>query len=60
MPQVPNTYSFGAPTYFINFTSWDAEEDTEHVDSWFDKKASLGNNFPNKNGLQELFKAKHP
>jgi targeting protein for Xklp2 len=60
MSQDSNTYSFDAPTYFINFTSWDAEEDTENVDSLFDKKASLENNFPRKNGLQELFKAKHP
>jgi hypothetical protein len=51
MSQVSNTYSFDASTYFINFTSWNAEEYTEHVDSWFDKKASLGNNFPGKNGL---------
>jgi targeting protein for Xklp2 len=60
MSQDSNTYSFDAPTYFINFTSWDAKEDTENVDSLFDKKASLENNFPRKNWLQEIFKAKHP
>jgi hypothetical protein len=51
MSQVSNTYSFDALIYFNNFTSWDAEEDTEHVDSWFDMKVSLGNNFSGKNGL---------
>uniref|UniRef100_A0A8C0WFK1 Aurora-A binding domain-containing protein n=1 Tax=Castor canadensis TaxID=51338 RepID=A0A8C0WFK1_CASCN len=55
MSQVSNTYFFDASMYFINFTSGDAEEDTENVDSWFDKKASLENNFSGKNGLQELF-----
>jgi targeting protein for Xklp2 len=58
MSQVSNTYFFDALMYFINFTSWDAEEDTEHVDSWFDKKASLGNNFPGKMGYESFFKAK--
>jgi hypothetical protein len=37
MSQVTTTYSFDAPTDFINFTSLDAEEDTENVDSWFGK-----------------------
>jgi targeting protein for Xklp2 len=58
MSQVSNTYFFDASMYFINFTSGDAEEDTENVDSWFDKKASLENNFSGKNGLQELFQSK--
>jgi targeting protein for Xklp2 len=49
MSQVLNTYSFDASMYFINFTSLNAEEDTENVDSWFDKKANLENNFPGKN-----------
>ncbi|XP_020027553.1 targeting protein for Xklp2 isoform X2 [Castor canadensis] len=58
MSQVTTTYSFDAPTDFINFTSLDAEEDTENVDSWFDKKANVENNFPGKNGLEELFQSK--
>ena len=37
MSQVPTTYSFDAPTDFINFSSLDAEEDTENIDSWFGK-----------------------
>jgi targeting protein for Xklp2 len=44
--------------YFINFTSLDAEVDTENIDSWFDKKANLENNFPGKNGLRELCQSK--
>jgi targeting protein for Xklp2 len=44
--------------YFINFTSLDAEEDTENEDSWVDKKANLEKNFPGKNGLGEIFQSK--
>jgi targeting protein for Xklp2 len=58
MSQVSNTYSFDAPTQFINFTSLDAEVDTENIDSWFDKKANLENNFPGKNVLEEIFQSK--
>jgi targeting protein for Xklp2 len=58
MSQVSNTYSFDDLKYFINFASLDAEEDTENVDPWFDKKASLQDNFPGKNGLGELFQSK--
>jgi targeting protein for Xklp2 len=36
----------------------DVEEDTENVDSWFDRKSSLENNFPGKNGLGEIFQSK--
>ncbi|CAO2578286.1 Targeting protein for Xklp2 [Lemmus lemmus] len=55
MSQVTTTYSFDAPTNFINFSSLDAEEDTENIDSWFDEKASLENKFLGKNGIGELF-----
>ncbi|XP_041526360.1 targeting protein for Xklp2 isoform X2 [Microtus oregoni] len=55
MSQVKTTYSFDAPTNFINFSSLDAEEDTENIDSWFDEKASLENKFLGKNGIGELF-----
>lgn len=53
MSQVPTAYSFDAPTVFINFSSLDAEEDTENIDSWFDEKANLENN-----GKTSLRKAK--
>ncbi|XP_029417632.1 targeting protein for Xklp2 isoform X2 [Nannospalax galili] len=58
MSQVTATYSFDAPTDFINFSSLDAEEDTENVDSWFEEKANLENKFLGKNGLGELFQGK--
>ncbi|XP_042550621.1 targeting protein for Xklp2 isoform X2 [Dipodomys spectabilis] len=58
MSQITTPYSFDAPSDFINFTSLDAEEDTENVDSWFDKKANLENKFPGNNGIGELFSAK--
>nr|XP_045013157.1 targeting protein for Xklp2 isoform X2 [Jaculus jaculus] len=41
MSQVTTPYSFDAPTDFINFSSWDAEEDTENVDAWFDCPRAL-------------------
>ncbi|XP_042132428.1 targeting protein for Xklp2 isoform X2 [Peromyscus maniculatus bairdii] len=58
MSQVTTTYSFDAPTNFINFSSLDAEEDTENVDSWFEEKANLENSFLRKKGLGELFQGK--
>ncbi|XP_069863113.1 targeting protein for Xklp2 isoform X1 [Dipodomys merriami] len=58
MSQITTPYSFDAPSDFINFTSLDAEEDNENVDSWFDKKANLENKFPGNNGIGELFSAK--
>ncbi|ERE71429.1 targeting protein for Xklp2 [Cricetulus griseus] len=58
MSQVTTTYSFDAPTNFINFSSLDAEEDTENVDSWFEEKANLGNKLLGKNGIEELFQGK--
>ncbi|XP_059117628.1 targeting protein for Xklp2 isoform X1 [Peromyscus eremicus] len=58
MSQVTTTYSFDAPTNFINFSSLDAEEDTENVDSWFEEKANLENNFLRKKGIGELFQGK--
>lgn len=37
MSQVKTSYSYDAPTDFINFTSLDDEEDTQNIDSWFGK-----------------------
>lgn len=37
MSQVKASYSYDAPTDFINFTSLDDEEDTQNIDSWFGK-----------------------
>lgn len=58
MSQVTTTYSFDAPSDFINFSSLDAEEDTENVDSWFEEKANLENKCPGKSGIGELFQGK--
>ncbi|CAH6777074.1 targeting protein for Xklp2 isoform X2 [Phodopus roborovskii] len=59
MSQVTTTtYSFDAPTNFINFSSLDAEEDTENVDSWFEEKANLGSKILGKNGIGEFFQGK--
>ncbi|XP_028630795.1 targeting protein for Xklp2 isoform X2 [Grammomys surdaster] len=58
MSQVQTTYSFDAPTDFINFSSLDAEEDTENVDSWFDEKANLENKFLWQSGIGEPFQGK--
>ncbi|KAM5177353.1 targeting protein for Xklp2 isoform 3-T6 [Callospermophilus lateralis] len=57
MSQVTTTYSFDAPSDFINFTSLDDEEDSENIDSWFDEKANLENKYPG-NGTGELFQSK--
>lgn len=59
MSQVPTTYSFDAPTDFINFSSLDAEEDTENIDSWFDEKANLENKFLRQRGIGEPFQGKN-
>lgn len=37
MSQVTTSYSYDAPTDFINFTSLNDEEDTQNIDSWFGK-----------------------
>lgn len=37
MSHVKTSYTFDAPTEFINFTSLDDEEDSENVDLWFGK-----------------------
>ncbi|XP_005384948.1 PREDICTED: targeting protein for Xklp2 isoform X2 [Chinchilla lanigera] len=58
MSHIKNSYSFDAPSDFINFTSLDYEEDTENIDSWFEEKASLENKFLGKNGTGELFQNK--
>lgn len=55
MSQVKTSYSYDAPTDFINFTSLDDEEDTQNIDSWFDEKANLENKFPGKNVTGVLF-----
>ncbi|XP_055963869.1 targeting protein for Xklp2-like [Sorex fumeus] len=49
MSQLKTSYSYDAPSDFINFTSLVDEEDTENIDSWFDEKANLENKFPGKN-----------
>lgn len=54
MSQAKAAYSFDAPTDFINFTSLD-DEDAQNVDSWFEKKANLENEFSGKNGIGGLF-----
>ncbi|KAM5304228.1 targeting protein for Xklp2 isoform 3-T4 [Glossophaga mutica] len=59
MSQVKASYSYDAPTDFINFTSLDDEEDTQNVDSWFEEKANLEIKFPGKNGTG-LFPDKTP
>lgn len=60
MAQVPTAYSFDAPTDFINFSSLDAEEDTENIDSWFDEKANLENKFLRQSGIGEPFRGRRP
>ncbi|XP_053527278.1 targeting protein for Xklp2 isoform X3 [Artibeus jamaicensis] len=59
MSQVKASYSYDAPTDFINFTSLDDEEDTQNIDSWFEEKANLEIKFPGKNGTG-LFPDKTP
>ncbi|XP_036899710.1 targeting protein for Xklp2 isoform X3 [Sturnira hondurensis] len=54
-----SSYSYDAPTDFINFTSLDDEEDTQNIDSWFEEKANLEIQFPGKNGTG-LFPDKTP
>ncbi|XP_059980542.1 targeting protein for Xklp2 isoform X3 [Lagenorhynchus albirostris] len=60
MSQVTTSYSYDAPTDFINFTSLNDEEDTQNIDSWFEEKANLENKFPGKNGTGGLFQSKTP
>ncbi|XP_049554770.1 targeting protein for Xklp2 isoform X3 [Orcinus orca] len=60
MSQVTTSYSYDAPTDFINFTSLNDEEDTQNIDSWFEEKANLENKFPGKNGTGGLFQNKTP
>ena len=60
MSQVTTSYSYDAPTDFINFSSLADEEDTQHIDSWFDEKANLENKFPGKDGTGGLFQGKTP
>ncbi|XP_065748292.1 targeting protein for Xklp2 isoform X2 [Phocoena phocoena] len=60
MSQVTTSYSYDAPTDFINFTSLNDEEDTQNIDSWFEEKANLENKFPGKNGTGGLFQDKTP
>lgn len=55
MSQLKTSYSYDAPSDFINFTSLDDEEDTENIDSWFDEKANLENKFSGKNWTRGLF-----
>ncbi|KAM8920550.1 targeting protein for Xklp2 isoform 3-T6 [Lycaon pictus] len=60
MSQVKTSYSYDAPTDFINFTSLDDEEDAQNIDSWFEEKANLENKFSGKNGIAGLFQDKTP
>ncbi|XP_057385607.1 targeting protein for Xklp2 isoform X3 [Balaenoptera acutorostrata] len=60
MSQVTTSYSYDAPTDFINFTSLNDEEDTQNIDSWFEEKANLESKFPGKNGTGGLFQGKTP
>ncbi|KAK2500757.1 hypothetical protein MC885_005849 [Smutsia gigantea] len=60
MSQVKISYSYDAPTDFINFTSLDNEEDPQNIDSWFEEKANLENKFPGKNGTGGIFQGKTP
>ncbi|XP_042639550.1 targeting protein for Xklp2 [Orycteropus afer afer] len=60
MSQVTTSYSFDAPTDYINFTSLNDEEDNRNVDSWFEEKANLENTFLVKNGTGGLFQGKTP
>ncbi|XP_017509194.3 targeting protein for Xklp2 isoform X1 [Manis javanica] len=60
MSQVKISYSYDAPTDFINFTSLDDEEDHQNIDSWFEEKANLENKFPGKNGTGGIFQSKTP
>ncbi|KAM9589770.1 targeting protein for Xklp2 isoform 1-T5 [Trichechus inunguis] len=60
MSQVTTSYSFDAPTDYINFTSLNDEEDNENVDSWFEEKANLENMFLRKNGTGGPFQGKTP
>ncbi|XP_061066314.1 targeting protein for Xklp2 isoform X4 [Eubalaena glacialis] len=60
MSQVTTSYSYDAPTDFINFTSLNDEEDTQNIDSWFEEKANLENKFPGKSGTGGLFQGKTP
>ncbi|XP_014311919.1 targeting protein for Xklp2 [Myotis lucifugus] len=47
------SYSYDAPTDFINFTSLDEEEDPQNIDSWFEEKANLENRFPDMTPMRK-------
>uniref|UniRef100_A0A2K5QBK9 TPX2 microtubule nucleation factor n=1 Tax=Cebus imitator TaxID=2715852 RepID=A0A2K5QBK9_CEBIM len=59
MSQVRRSYSYDAPSDFINFSSLD-DGDTQNVDSWFEEKANLENKLLGKNGTGGLFQGKTP
>lgn len=58
MSQLKNSYSYDAPSNFINFISLD-DEDSENIDSWFDEKANLENRIPG-NQWARNFQSKTP
>ncbi|KAM6164024.1 targeting protein for Xklp2 [Rhynchocyon petersi] len=60
MSQITTSYTFDAPTDYINFTSLNDEEDNKNVDSWFEEKANMENMFSGKNGTGGLFQGKTP
>lgn len=47
------SYSYDAPTDFINFTSLNEEEDPQNIDSWFEEKANLENRFPDMTPMRK-------
>uniref|UniRef100_A0A2K6TMP5 TPX2 microtubule nucleation factor n=1 Tax=Saimiri boliviensis boliviensis TaxID=39432 RepID=A0A2K6TMP5_SAIBB len=59
MSQLRRSYSFDAPSDFINFSSLD-DGDTQNVDSWFEEKANLENKLLGKNVTGGLFQGKTP
>lgn len=59
MSQLKTSYSYDAPSDFINFTSLNDEKDTENIDSWFDEKANLENRIP-ENKWARIFQSKTP
>ncbi|XP_030771287.1 targeting protein for Xklp2 isoform X2 [Rhinopithecus roxellana] len=60
MSQVKSSYSYDAPSDFINFSSLDDEGDNQNVDSWFEEKANLESKLLGKNGTGGLFQGKTP
>ncbi|XP_006881483.1 PREDICTED: targeting protein for Xklp2 [Elephantulus edwardii] len=61
MSQITTSYTYDAPTDYINFTSLnDEEDDSRNVDSWFEERANMENTFLGTNGAGGLFQSKTP